>query len=101
MGILFLVKNAEKPPIPRESATETIYGKNFFSIKTPPEKLYEKSGYFIHERKKLMFKKKKEKNKIIVPVFETNPIPEGEKGGEKTLEDAIEMAKRWVDENKL
>ena len=48
-----------------------------------------------------MFKKKKDKNKIIVPVFETNPIPEGEKGGEKTLEDAIEMAKKWVDENKL
>ena len=46
-----------------------------------------------------MFKKKKDK--IIVPVFETNPIPEGENGTEKTLEDAIEMAKKWVDENKL
>ena len=27
-----------------------------------------------------MFKKKKEKNKIILPVYETNPIPEGENG---------------------
>ena len=48
-----------------------------------------------------MLKKKKEKNKIILPVYETNPIPEGENGSEKTLEDAIEMAKKWVDENKL
>lgn len=48
-----------------------------------------------------MFKKKKEKSKIILPVYETNPIPEGESGTEKTLEDAIEMAKKWVDENKL
>lgn len=48
-----------------------------------------------------MFGKKKDKNKIIIPVFETNPIAEGEKGTEKTLEDAVEMAKKWVDENKL
>ena len=48
-----------------------------------------------------MFKKKKDKNKIILPLYETNPIAEGETGNEKTLEDAIEMAKKWVDENKL
>ena len=48
-----------------------------------------------------MFKKKKKKNKIIVPLYETNPIAEAEKGNEKTLEDAVEMAKKWVDENKL
>ena len=48
-----------------------------------------------------MFKEKKEKNKIILPVYETNPIAEGENGSEKTLEDAIEMAKKWVGENKL
>ena len=48
-----------------------------------------------------MFKKKKEKNKIILPVYETNPIAEGENGTEKSLEDALEMAKKWVDENKL
>ena len=48
-----------------------------------------------------MFKTKKDKNKIIVPVFETNPISEGEKGTENTLEDAVEMAKKWVEENKL
>ena len=48
-----------------------------------------------------MLKKKKEKNKIILPVYETNPIPESENESEKTLEDAIEMAKKWVDENKL
>ena len=44
---------------------------------------------------------KKDKNKIVVPVFETNPIAEGEKGNKKTLEEAIEMAKKWVEENKL
>jgi len=48
-----------------------------------------------------MFRKKKEKNKVIVPLFETNPIAKGEKGTEKTLEDAVEMAKKWVEENKL
>ena len=48
-----------------------------------------------------MFKNKKEKNRIIIPVYETNPIPEGENGTEKTLKEAIEMAKKWVDENKL
>ena len=48
-----------------------------------------------------MFKRKKEKNNIILPVYETDPISEGENGTEKTLEDAIEMAKKWVDENKL
>ena len=48
-----------------------------------------------------MFKSKNNKNKVILPIFETNPIPEGEKGTEKTLENAVEMAKKWVDENKL
>ena len=48
-----------------------------------------------------MFKKKKKKNKIIVPLYETNPIAEGENGDKETLEDAVEMAKKWVDENKL
>ena len=48
-----------------------------------------------------MFKKKKEKDKIIVPLYETNPIAEGEKGNRETLKDAVEMAKKWVDENKL
>ena len=48
-----------------------------------------------------MFRKKKNKNKVIVPLFETNPIAKGEKGTEKNLEDAVEMAKKWVEENKL
>ncbi len=48
-----------------------------------------------------MFGRKKDKNKIIIPLYETNPITEGEKGTEKTCEDAVEMAKKWVDENKL
>ena len=47
-----------------------------------------------------MFGKEK-KNKIIVPLFETHPIAKGETGDEKTLEDAVEMAKKWVEENKL
>lgn len=46
-----------------------------------------------------MFKKKKDK--IIVPVFETNPIAKAESGTEKNLEDAVQMAKKWVEENKL
>ncbi|MBQ4546745.1 MAG: hypothetical protein IJA17_06255 [Oscillospiraceae bacterium] len=44
---------------------------------------------------------KKNNNKIIVPLFDTNPIAEAENGNEKTLEDAVEMAKKWVEENKL
>ena len=48
-----------------------------------------------------MINKKTNKNKIILPLYETNPIPAGEKGTEKTLEDAVKMAKKWVDENKL
>ena len=101
MGILSFVRKAENPPIPKARATEKTYGTNFFIIKTPPEKLYEEIRSVIHRRRKQMFKKKKEKSKIILPVYETNPIPEGEGGTEKTLEDAIEMAKKWVDENKL
>lgn len=46
-------------------------------------------------------KSKKNKAKIIIPLYETNPIVQGEKGTEKTLEDAVEMAEKWVDENKL
>ncbi len=45
--------------------------------------------------------KKKNENKVIIPLFETNPISEGEKGGEKSLDNAVEMAKKWVEENKL
>jgi len=44
---------------------------------------------------------KKNNNKIIVPLFDTNPIAEAETGNEKTLEDTVEMAKKWVEENKL
>ena len=101
MGILSFVRKAERPPIPRESATEKTYGINFLNIKTPPLKLYEKSAFVIHCKEKTMSKNKKDKNKIVDPVFETNPIAEGEKGNKKTLEEAIEMAKKWVEENKL
>ena len=45
--------------------------------------------------------KKKNKSKIIIPLYETNPIVNAEKGNEKTLDDAIEMAKKWVEETKL
>lgn len=44
---------------------------------------------------------KKKKEKITVPIFKTNPVSEAEKGTEKDLEDAVEMAKKWVEENKL
>lgn len=58
---------------------------------------------FIHEKRKAFFlkKQKKEKNKIIVPVNITNPVSEGETGSEKDLEDAVKMAKKWLEENKL
>lgn len=46
-------------------------------------------------------KKKNDKKKIIVPLFKTHPVAEAEKGSKKTLEDAVEMAKKWVEENKL
>ncbi len=46
-------------------------------------------------------KKKKQKNKIIVPLYETHPIAKAEEGGKETLETAVEMAKKWVEENKL
>lgn len=45
--------------------------------------------------------KRKNKSKIIVPLYETHPIAKAEEGNEKNLEAAVEMAKKWVDENKL
>ncbi len=48
-----------------------------------------------------MFKRKNKKAKIINPLYETNPIAKGEEVTEKNLEDAVEMAKKWVEENKL
>lgn len=48
-----------------------------------------------------MFKKKKQKNKIIVPLYETHPIAKAEDGNDKDLEDAVKMAKKWVDENRI
>lgn len=48
-----------------------------------------------------MFKNKKDKNKIIIPENITNPIAKAETGNKKNLEDAVEMAKKWVEENKL
>ncbi len=44
---------------------------------------------------------KKQKEKIIVPVYETNPIAKAEEGEKKPLEDAVEMARKWVEENKM
>ena len=48
-----------------------------------------------------MFRKKNKKAKIITPLFETNPIAIAEDETEKNIEDAVEMAKKWVEENKL
>ena len=45
--------------------------------------------------------KKKKREKVIVPLYETHPIAKGEKGDERTLEDAVEMAKKWVEENRI
>ena len=46
-------------------------------------------------------KKIKKRDKIVIPVFETDPIAKAEEGNEKTMNDAIEMAKKWVEDNKL
>lgn len=46
-------------------------------------------------------KKKKSKNKVIIPLYETHPIAKAEDGTKKDLEDAVEMARKWVEENKL
>lgn len=44
---------------------------------------------------------KKKKEKVLVPLFTTHPIAKAEEGSKKNLEDAVEMAKKWVEENKL
>ncbi|MBR5310077.1 MAG: hypothetical protein IKU42_03015 [Oscillospiraceae bacterium] len=44
---------------------------------------------------------KKKREKIIVPIFETNPIAKSEKGSKENKKEAIEMAKEWVEEHKL
>jgi len=44
---------------------------------------------------------KKKKEKVIVPLFTTHPIAKAEEGSKKNLEDAVKMAKKWVEENKL
>lgn len=48
-----------------------------------------------------MFKNKREKNRIIIPENLTNPISEAESENGKTTDDAVEMARKWVEENKL
>lgn len=48
-----------------------------------------------------MIKKKKDKNEIKVPLYETNPIVEGEKGNEETLEQAVKMAKNGLMKTKF
>ncbi len=45
--------------------------------------------------------KKDKKEKIIIPKYITHPIPNAEKGDEKDMEDAVEIAKKWVEEHKL
>ncbi len=45
--------------------------------------------------------KRKKKDKIIIPIYETNPVDKAEEGNERTVEDAVKMAKKWVEENKL
>lgn len=42
----------------------------------------------------------KNRNKIIIPLFETNPIAKSGED-EKTIEYAVKLAKEWVEENKL
>lgn len=44
---------------------------------------------------------KKEKRKIVSPLYETNPFPLGEVVSEQAEEDAVKMAKKWVDENHI
>lgn len=44
---------------------------------------------------------KKEKNKIIIPLYETHPIAKSEDGSEEIKKNAVEMAKEWVEEHKI
>ncbi len=48
----------------------------------------------------MILEKEKDK-KNIVPLYETNPIQLGEKTSEEAEELGVELAKDWVDENKL
>lgn len=45
--------------------------------------------------------RKKKKEEIIIPVLETDPVANAENGDKTDLEKAVEMAKKWVEENKL
>ena len=45
--------------------------------------------------------KKEKDKKNIVPLYGTNPIPLGEKTSKEAEELGVELAKKWVDENKL
>lgn len=48
-----------------------------------------------------MFLKKDEDKKEIIPLYETNPIYLGEKTSEEAEKLGVELAKDWVDKNKL
>ncbi|MBQ6876827.1 MAG: hypothetical protein IJO22_00295 [Oscillospiraceae bacterium] len=48
-----------------------------------------------------MFGKKKEKEKVIIPLYKTLPLAQKEKENGKTPEEAVEMAKKWVEEHRL
>lgn len=43
----------------------------------------------------------KNKSKKTTPLYTTHPIPLGEEVSAPAEEDAVEMAKKWVDENRL
>ncbi len=43
----------------------------------------------------------KNEKKIILPLYETNPICFGEKTSEKAEELGVKLAKEWVDKNHL
>lgn len=44
---------------------------------------------------------KSDKKKTISPLYETNPIRLGEKTSDEAEELAVELAKKWVEENRL
>ncbi len=48
-----------------------------------------------------MENKDRDREKVISPLYETNPIRLGEKTSEEAEELAVKLAKDWVDKNRL
>ena len=99
MDILSFVRYAESPPTPRAMAIDRINGIYFFSILCTSVKII-RSLTSLYTKEGTILKKEKDK-KNIVPLYGTNPIRLGEETSKEAEELGVELAKDWVDENKL